>query len=356
MTILPSKTDYLAYLHGFRGFAILCIIAAHSWSMLSLENDSIVRIPNEIWVYATTEAIFHGSTLFFALISGILFTRVLRNKPWTSFFKNKLINVIMPYLVASLIFTALSWPEILKEAAANGIHYFFPEVLFKNIVTGQAQIPFWYMPVLTVLFLLTPLLNWMLKFRNGILILALALMPLVMTRTTYPDLLSLKTMFFFLGAYGFGMYLGERQESMLAFTQRHLAMLWILFVISTTANFLLFFWEYAPTGFTSLHQSVVYVQKMLMALLLLYALYKYQARLPNMLNVLGTYAFSLYFLHFSFIWALSEVFVKQFPDTGILGLFTAGLLIYVLSIALCLLLSIGLRKLLGKYSRMLIGT
>ena len=356
MTIHPSKSDYLAYLHGFRGFAILCIIAAHAWSVLGFTTGAQENNPNYIWLYTSTETLFHGSTLFFALISGILFTRVLRNKPWKIFFKNKFTNVIMPYLVVCLLLTAMSWPDYLRYGQENGITFFFPKELFNNIVSGQAQTHLWYIPVLTVLFLFTPLLNWLLKFRNGILILVLALMPLVVSRTTYPILLSLKTMFFFLGAYGFGMYLGERQESMLAFIQRHLSLLWVLFVVSTVANFLLFFWEYMPTGFTSLHQSVVYFQKILTAFLALYYLHQHQAQMPKLLNVLGTYAFSLYFYHFTFIWMLGDVFAKQFPDASIFSIFLGGLVIYVLAIAASLGLSMVLRKLFGKYSRMLIGT
>jgi peptidoglycan/LPS O-acetylase OafA/YrhL len=356
MTTPPSKTDYLAYLHGFRGVAILCIIGAHAWSVLGFVSGAQEKNPDYIWLYSFSETLFHGSTLFFALISGILFTRILREKSWKTFYVGKFKNVISPYLFICLLLTAISWPEYLAYGKANGINFFFPEELAKNILSGQAQTHLWYIPVLFVLFLLTPLVNALLKPGKGVVVILLALMPLVVSRTVYPDLLSLKTMAFFLGAYSFGMYLGERLEPMLAFIKRHLGLLLVLLIASTVANFLLFFLEYVPTGFTSLHQSVVYSQKMLMALLLLYGLHKYEAKLPKMLNVLGTYAFSLYFLHFTFIWLLSETFAKQFPNAGILGITAGGLGIYLLSIALSLLLSMGLRKLLGKYSRMLIGT
>ncbi|HWS40117.1 MAG TPA: acyltransferase [Arenimonas sp.] len=356
MTTPPNKSDYLAYLHSFRGVAILSIIGAHAWSVLGFLSGAQEKNPDYIWLYASTETLFHGSTLFFALISGILFTRVLRNKSWKTFYLGKFKNVFSPYLFICLLLTALYWPEYLAYGKANGINFFFPEELAKNIVSGQAQTHLWYIPVLFMLFLLTPVVNALLKPGKGVAVILLALLPLLVSRSTYPDLLSLKTFVFFLGAYSFGIYLGERLEPMLAFIQRHLASIWLMFVASTLANFLLFFWDYVPTGFTSLHQSVVYTQKMLMALLLLYGLHAYDARLPKILNVLGTYAFSLYFLHFSFVWMLSEAFVKHFPAAGIPELFVAGLLIYVLSITLCLLLSKGLRKLFGKYSRMLIGT
>jgi peptidoglycan/LPS O-acetylase OafA/YrhL len=71
---------------------------------------------------------------------------------------------------------------------------------------------------------------------------------------------------------------------------------------------------------------------------------------------LGTYAFSLYFLHFTFIWLLSQSFAERVPDASVPILAVAGLGIYALSIACSLLLAFLIRKLLGRYSRYLIGT
>jgi len=350
-----SKPEYLSYLHGFRGIAILAIIGAHAWSVLgsfgAQQND-----PDYIWLYSVTETLFHGATLFFALISGILYSRVLRGKSWGTFFRNKGANVILPYALLTILLTALSWPQYLEYGKANGITFFFPGELSKNLVFGQVQTHLWYIPVLAVLFLSTPLLDLLLKPGRGIGLLLLGVMPLVVSRTPFPQLLSWQTIVFFLGAYAFGMYLGDRLEAMLAFVQRHLAALLALLLAFTVANFLLFRWEYAASGFTSLHQSVVYSQKMLAALLILFALHAHETRLPKALMTLGTYAFSLYFLHFTFIWLLCEVFVKQVPDAGMLGITLAGFAIYVLSIALSLLLSMAIRRLLGRYSRYLIGT
>ncbi|MBP6534584.1 MAG: acyltransferase [Arenimonas sp.] len=355
MAAATGKTDYLAYLHGFRGIAILAIIGAHAWSVLgsygAQENN-----PHYIWLYSATETLFHGSTLFFALISGILYSRVLRGKSWGTFFKNKGANVILPYVLLTILLTALSWPEYLAYGKANGITFFFPEELSKNIVFGQVQTHLWYIPVLTVLFLSTPLFALLLKPGRGIGLLLLGVMPLVVSRTPFPQLISWQTIAFFLGAYALGMVLGDRLEAMLTFVQRHLSALLVLLVAFSLANFLLFRWEYVATGFTSLHQSVVYSQKMLAAVLILYALHAHEDKLPKALMVLGTYAFSLYFLHFTFIWLLSEAFVKRLPDAGIPALTLAGLAIYALSILLSLLLSMGIRKLLGRYSRYLIGT
>jgi peptidoglycan/LPS O-acetylase OafA/YrhL len=355
MAAASGNSNYLAYLHGFRGIAILCIIGAHAWSVLG-SFGAQQNNPDYIWLYSFTETLFHGSTLFFALISGILYSRVLRGKSWVTFFKNKGANVILPYALLTILLTALSWPQYLEYGKANGITFFFPEELSKNLVFGQAQTHLWYIPVLAVLFLSTPVLDRLLKPGRGLGLLLLALMPLVVSRTPFPDLISWKSIAFFLGAYAFGIYLGDRLDAMLAYVKQHVSALLVLLLAFTAANFLLFRWEYAATGFTSLHQSVVYSQKMLAALLILYALHAHEAKLPKLLMTLGTYAFSLYFLHFTFIWLLSEAFMKRFPEPDMLGLTLAGLAIYVLCIVASLLLSMLIRKLLGRYSRYLIGT
>ncbi len=351
-----NKPGYLSYLHAFRGIAILAIIGAHAWSVLGSISGAQQNNPDYIWLYSFTETLFHGSTLFFALISGILYTRVLRGKSWGHFFKSKAAHVFLPYALLTILLTALAWPDYLAYGKANGITFFFPEELSKNLVFGQVQTHLWYIPVLAVLFLCTPVLNILLKPGKGIGLLALALMPLVVSRTPFPELISWKSIAFFMGAYAFGIYLGERLETMLILVKRHLPALLFVLLALTALNFLLFRWEYVADGFTSLHQSVVYSQKMLMAVLILYALHVREARLPNVLMVLGTYAFSLYFLHFTFIWLLSEAFTKHMPDADILSLTLAGLGIYVLTVLASLLLSMGIRKLLGRYSRYLIGT
>lgn len=309
-----------------------------------------------IWLTAVTGTLFHGSTLFFALISGILFTRVLYTRSWTSFFKSKLTYVLLPYLLISILLTLLGWPPGPEYGMAGGFTPQFPEVLARNLLFGSSQTHLWYIPILTILFLLTPLLYFLLKRGKSSSILLLALMPLIVSRSIYPDLLSLKSICFFLGAYAFGMYLGERLDAMFTLVRNHLGMLLAIYMAFATSNFLLFFWGYVPNGFTSLHQSIVYFQKLLETMLILYALHVYEDRLPKLLNIMGTYSFSIYFLHFTFILALPYALIRLVPITSIGMVIVCSLAIYTLSILLSVLLSMAVRQLSGKYSRMLIGS
>jgi surface polysaccharide O-acyltransferase-like enzyme len=312
--------------------------------------------PQYIWLTALTGTLFHGSTLYFALISGILFTRVLRTRSRTAFYKSKLTHVLLPYVLLSVLMTLLGWPPGPDYGMASGLTSQFPGVLARNLMTGGAQTHLWYIPVLMALFLLTPLLDALLKHGKGVGVILLALMPLIVSRSVYPNLLSLESICFFLGAYAFGMFLGERLEGMLTFVKRHLSALLILLLAFTALNFLLFRWDYVASGFTSLHQSVVYCQKMLEAVLILYGLHVREDRLPKLLGLLGTHAFSLYFLHITFIWALSHALISIAPITGIGRVIVYSLAIYALSILFSLLLSMAVRRLAGRYSRMLIGS
>ena len=56
---------------------------------------------------AVIETLFHDSTVYFALISGLLFSLVLQSRGWPAFWSNKLVNVISPYVVMTLLFTCL---------------------------------------------------------------------------------------------------------------------------------------------------------------------------------------------------------------------------------------------------------
>jgi surface polysaccharide O-acyltransferase-like enzyme len=190
---------------------------------------------------------------------------------------------------------------------------------------------------------------------NGLGLLALGLLPLVCSRSVYPDLLSLKTLGYFLGAYALGMYIGQYLDATQRIIRRYRAELCLALLAFSSANFLLFVWEYRPDGFVSWHQSVVYVQKVLMALLALHLLQHRGESQPRLLGVLGTHAFSLYFLHMTFVWILCDTILKLKPELHLLDMLWAGALIYLLSIIGSLLVSMALRKILGRRSRWLIG-
>ena len=81
------KPTYLPHLHALRGIAILTILGAHAWSFMIFWTGPLDEGLKPL--FQITESLFHGSTLYFALVSGVLFSKVLSGKSWPSFFKSK---------------------------------------------------------------------------------------------------------------------------------------------------------------------------------------------------------------------------------------------------------------------------
>lgn len=100
---------------------------------------------------------------------------------------------------------------------------------------------------------------------------------------------------------------------------------------------------------------MVYINKLSAALLILGYLHAREDRMPRLLQTLGTYAFSLYFPHFTVMMHLDQALVFAFPGMSEVAVAAGRLAVCLVGAALTLLLCIVLKKLFGRYSRMLIG-
>jgi len=347
---------FIKHLHAFRGFAILMIVAAHSWSTLLFMGD-FDAMPAKVAVFAVAETLFHGSTLYFAVISGLLFGLVLRRKGWRAFFRSKVLNVMLPYALVSLFFLSAFWPMYVQWFESEGMSTNFFVAYLGGLLTGRIMLPFWYMPVLMLLYASTPLIDKLMRGeRRNWMAGVLVLLPLVISRTTAPDFLSAQTYVYFLGAYTLGMLAGTGYENTSQFIGKFRNLLWVAAIGCTLVVLLLFLNEYEPTGSYSLLQTLVYVQKLSIAGLAIHYLSRNEESLPSVLFVLGSYAFAIYFLHFFMVSAVS--FGVQALARGYANAWTAtagGLVILMAATTLSLLFSWLLKKLFRSKSRMIIG-
>ncbi|GLX83791.1 hypothetical protein tloyanaT_00430 [Thalassotalea loyana] len=351
---MTTDNNYIQHLHAFRGFAILNVVGAHAWSFMifwtgGLNNDAIP------WLFWLTETIFHGSTLYFAIISGVLFSLVLKQKSWRSFYRSKLMYVIAPYLVMSLFLTAYYWQYISQQASIDNSLVGFMKVAANSVIFGKADIHFWYIPVLAVLFLLTPLLKH-LTTSHKFIVWGLLLAPLVISRSPFPDFLKVQSFVYFACAYFLGMVVGQYYEDVKAFVSRYWAWLVWAMIVCSCALYALYHHNYQVSGMFSIRQSLVYVQKVIIALLMLYWLSKIEMKLPQWLNSLGSYAFAIFFMHVVFMgfviqFARSSVEVNRTVAT--IALY--GSLSFLVAIIGSIAVAWTMKKLFKKRSRILIG-
>ena len=351
---MTDSNTYIQHLHAFRGFAILNVVGAHAWSFMIFWTGGLTA-PGLDWLFWSAETIFHGSTLYFAIISGILFTRILKGKSWKQFFQSKFTNVLLPYIVTTLLLTAYYWQLAVQNEAVNHTLTDYLTAASLNVLNGKADIHLWYIPVLLVMFTLTPLLA-QLHTRSPAIVYLLALTPLLVSRSPFPDFLMPQSFIYFIGAYVLGMLLGEHYDRTKSFVARHKLMLITITLVTSGALFLLYVVNYQPGSVYSLRQTLVYVQKLTICLLVLYWLSEREAKLPHWLHTLGSYAFSIFFLHVIFIGLVISAVQPLLEESRTLAFITLfGGANFLAAIIGSLLVAKVVKLIFGRHARKLIG-
>lgn len=349
---------FIRHLHAFRGFAIINIVAVHAFgiSIYDVAGGPSTSDGMEI-LDALNETIFHDSTLYFALISGLLFSLVLKDRGWPAFFKSKLLNVISPYVLISLLFTWYHWPLGGGQSRVifSGSIGEFASAAFENIYTGGAMFHLWYIPVLAMLFIATPLVSALLiRANTRWIIWPILIAPLFFSRT-WPEF-SWGNPVYFMGAYAAGMAIGMNYEGIANALQKNTRWLWLIVAVTSPVLIYMFLTDFEYLGPVSVRESVFYVQKMCFAFLALVWLKNHEARLPNWLDVLATYAFSIYFLHVVFLPEIMEPTKNMMTSApGVAGTIGLGFVYLAMVLVICVLISAALKKLIGRRSRMVIG-
>ena len=335
---------------------------------------------------AVNETLFHDSTLYFALISGLLFSLVLQRRGWAAFFKSKLLNVIAPYIIMTMAFTwyGVNADYELAGFFQGGIADYLAKV-GENLLSGRAMFQLWYIPILVFLYLSTPLIAWaMAGARTSWLIWPIMLAPLVASRTSSDY--SWTTLAYFLGAYAAGMFAGAGYERALLMCRQYQTLLFLTVFLTTAAlvaSFLLdadasgpismiaTLWPVPMTETPwsvsslmretlqpiSIKETLWYVQKLAIAGVVLVWLHANEARVPKWIDTLGTYAFPIYFLHGILLVAFTEVQFHQLaPDASPVWVFlAAGFASLVFAVTVSLGLSSFAKCALGRRSRLLVG-
>ncbi|WP_394175242.1 acyltransferase family protein [Thalassotalea litorea] len=357
-----SQENYLGYVHSFRGFAILNVVAIHAIAFALL-------IPMD-WQLDTTnpmvmlnELLFHDATLFFALISGLLFSSILRARGYPSFYKSKVINVLLPYIFCTLVFTMMRWNAsntglTLPDDAAD----YFTAIL-PNLIKGEAQFTFWYIPLLLILFILTPLLNklTLLRSYSAAWVWLVMLLPLIFSRPEFsPETSQINAgaVIYFSGAYTVGIFLGNDLENLLNKLARFRFYLIMTVIVSSAAIAWLMYNEINRFGYFSLQESLFYLQKLSMATLVLLWLRNRGEKQPYWLKIFANEAFSIYFLHAFFISLLGMHFwdFQHITDYQPWTMYFFGVANFVFSLAMSMIVVWLLRKMFGRRSRMLVGS
>jgi peptidoglycan/LPS O-acetylase OafA/YrhL len=346
-----QRTDaaFLADVHLARGLAILQIVFVHAAeSFLHQATGAGETTP----AMAALETLFHDATIYFSLISGILYVHVFAPRGVLAFYKARALNVAAPYLLLTAALTV--W-----GVAAGGDWAALPERLALNVRLGSAWYHFWYMPVALTLSALAPLLLASLRAPNARWLFALLLAaPLIFTRTgNYPGP---QTIVYFVGSFSVGLLIGLDADRTAALMTRWRVALGAVAVAATGAIFALFLTGIDLVGFVSLRESLFYVQKLALAGLAIPWLRAWASREGRWRDLIlgraARWAFAIYFLHGIVVSAvLAALSPFHFGGGGVLELAAGALFVFTASLALTVALIALVKRLLGPASRYVVG-
>jgi surface polysaccharide O-acyltransferase-like enzyme len=330
----------------FRGIAIILIVFAHTvpsldWSAWPLTGRLIDAIANQ-------------SSIFFFFIAGYLFQHLSARFAYPKYLKRKFQTVILPYLLLSIpalyIFTVLTqrtgmWPWF------YGLEIWQQVALF--LLTGKHLAPLWFVPTITLFYLVAPLLLWidrkMPRAYWGILLL------LVLSTWIGRDgpLGPIDKAIFLLPMYLLGMAFSHYKQEMMSFIMRWWPVLLLVAAVSVVGYVL--DWRQPPYWQMPM--------KACLALIMTWLLYRYHSVFRNRLDYIAEVSFGIFFVHAYFISAIKVAMVYVLYGSLYDGQGSEDIpgnlltvIIYAGGVLACTVAAIWVAKrILGKRSRMFIG-
>lgn len=343
---MSSKESFQHHIHVFRGVAIMLIVGAHTLPSLNwTDNPLTMRI---------IDALCNESSIFFFFIAGYLFQHLSKRFHYPSYLKQKFKTVITPYLLLSIP-ALIIFTQLLHREGMWSWFYTLPvwQQVGLFLVTGKHLAPLWFVPTITLFYLVAPLLLAIDRKMPRLywLILPLWLLSIYIGRDG--PLGPIDKAIYLLPTYMLGMVFSHHQKRAEALATKAWLPLLVVTLIGMLGHILE--WPVPP--------HYLMIMKAPMTLLLTVALLRWHALLGKRLDYIAHVSFGIFFIHAYFISAIKVATVylvagQVYKGTGgevipgNLFIFFAYALT-VLAVSLCVIWLA--QKILGKNSRMLVG-
>jgi len=174
-------------LENFRGLAILFVILSHFTSFHALGS-----VGNYVY-FIVTEA-----TSWFVFLSGYLFYHIESSRfQYAGYLAKKIKYVITPYLILSL--PAIAVGLYLKQEELIGISR-SAYVAWSLIVGGYVVGPMWFIPMIAIFYVVSPVFN---RLARSSMIYPIAALGMVVSVFSFRPVNNLNPFFAFLSYFGF---------------------------------------------------------------------------------------------------------------------------------------------------------
>lgn len=344
---VQDKGGFLNHVHLARGIAILLVMGAHCWPAFAWSDSERARVLLP----------FDNVTVVFMFISGLLFQHLSHKFAYRRYLRHRFASVVLPYLVTSIpaiilvifmVHRSSVWPWVYEMPVWEQVLFF--------IATGKHLAPLWFIPMMTLFIIAAPVFVWLGRidaYRWAVPI--TLVIAIVVGRDCVPGVFNnLGKAVFMLPAYLAGMGFSHHRLALESWCERRIGWLILSFGVASWVMLV-----------NPAHADFSLVQKLIMAAILI--VMTKRLAMPEWLDRATSHiaklSFALYFIHGYVITTLRTAAEKTgfaLPDADQTGaIFSPSLLGLLLFVAAVAAITIAIaelgRRLLGRFSRMLIG-
>lgn len=335
-----SDKVFLPYINNFRAIATLFVVFNHSIPALQWTDDHELDRLMKI--------IYSNGALFFTFIAGFLFQHLAFKFDYPKYLITRFKLVISPYLLISIP-AVLTWTFLYQKHsyALPGDFYDWPALLriLYLYATGLHLAPVWFIPMIALFYLASPLFLWLDRHPWMYWLLpALILLSYIVPRHFNPAIAWVH----FLSVYVFGMFCSRYKESVMALTSKLMVPLLAAFVV-----LVLYEWLYT----FQIQGYLNYWNKMVASVVLITLLARYNDRIGDLIKPFAAVNFSVFFLHayvlagLKILWMGRPAVSLPLPGNPFSHFLFAGVVVLI-----CVAIAVVGRRLLGRYSRYVIGS
>jgi len=307
---LTTKRKFLNSINYFRGIAIIIIVMTHSYGVAHWDVYNNVSLFEKLF-YSFN---LNGS-VFFVFISGYLYNHIFYPTfNYKKFLIKKAKFVLVPYLICStlpIIYTIFDrnneW--LLNFVFVNGGKGFLPDGLIEKpilaigwfLITGRAVYAYWFIPMIIIVFLISPLVNYLIKSQH-LLKAILFLLPISMiVHRPVHNINPLHSLVYFLPVYLLGIYSSINRQKILDYLDSNKNKLLVLlaavalilvqvFVFNASGNF-------NKSFFSITVPDVNIIQKILLCFLFISVLDVFEQTDIKTIKKTAETSFAIYFIH-----------------------------------------------------------
>jgi surface polysaccharide O-acyltransferase-like enzyme len=355
----PSSPDrdieFQSDIHRLRGVAILLIVATHCVTFFSWNRHQTA--------FDLAHDLFDNSTLIFMFISGYLFHHTSARFQYGRYLKNKLRNVLAPYLIAAapgILYVLLYDGAKLNALGLDG--YPSAEKAGYLLVYGGAQLNYalWFVPVMCLYYLVSPILLRAFERPNGYSWLLL-LIPLsvLMHRPSYSHGHNIALALYFLSAYAIGMLCSKYHDKVVGVLDRRMPILVAASILVIVTHLFLsaHHGNYSVVSLGAFDHrdgwiDWLFIQKILVTFTLWAVLRRLSALRLRALDTLASASFTIYFLHLYVLFIAASAAHSAGVEISVVS-FCALL---ALGVTLPVALAAMVRRLAPRWSRTLVGS